>query len=149
MNKIKFNKIPMCEVCKKEPATSFSFFWKDHPKECIGDLELSPALTLTGDELLNAMNNVNNPEIEERHKQEWLDIKKAFVEARRDGICKFAGNCTQDKEVYYIYIDDFFNNPSSMIDWLAHMHEKNWFNEYDFFEMMDRFRKATDSFNAL
>lgn len=35
------------------------------------------------------------------------------------------------------------------VDWLAHMHPKQWMNWSDFMDMVKRFRVATDSFNSL
>jgi hypothetical protein len=47
---------------------------------------------------------------------------------------------------YSVEIDRFFDSPSSTVDWLAHLHEKAWFQADDFFDMLDRFRTSTDSF---
>jgi len=64
------------------------------------------------------------------------------------GDWKFACECTTENEKYYIQLKDFFANPSSSVDWMAHMHEKSWMDWNNFMEMMDRFRKATDSYGA-
>lgn len=93
---LKFKKTPVCEICKKEPAITFS---------CIG----TPA------------------------KLKW----------------KFAGDCSAKTEFYYIQLTAYFKSPAATVDWLAHMHEKNWFDASDFLEMIHRFRKATDSEFAL
>jgi hypothetical protein len=92
MNKIQWRRVPQCEVCGNEPATSFSWF-KD------------------------------------------------------DGTWKFCGDCTRETETYYIQFNSIFKSPSSTVDWLAHMHEKNWMNWQVFGDMMHRFRAATDSFH--
>jgi len=136
--KVKFKETPLCEMCGNEPATSFSFFWKKEPKDMP---PFEGKTSYTGKELLELVET-------EDSKKEWKDRKKKFVEYNHDGVCKFAGDCTSDIEFYYIYIDQFFRSPASIIDWLAHMHEKNWFNEDDFFDMMDRFRNATNSFGG-
>jgi hypothetical protein len=39
-----------------------------------------------------------------------------------------------------------FDSPSLTVDWLAHLHEKSWFQADDFFDMRDRFRRSTGSF---
>lgn len=61
----------------------------------------------------------------------------------------FCDKCQNESNPYWIGFDDFFNDTASIIDWLAHMEEKTWFDEKDFFEMMRRFRKATDSYGGL
>ncbi len=96
--KTPFKKIPKCEVCENEEASSFS---------CM-------AVAKNGD------------------LTEW----------------KFCGECTSDKEAYYMEFDRFFDSPTSTVDWLAHVHEKgvDWKN---FMDMMHRFREATDSYGAL
>jgi hypothetical protein len=50
---------------------------------------------------------------------------------------------------YHFEIADFFKSPIATIDWLAHLHEKGWFDADDFCAMMERFREATDSYGAL
>jgi hypothetical protein len=59
----------------------------------------------------------------------------------------FAGACTTESERYYMEFKRIFKSPASTVDWLAHMHEKNWMDWNDFMDMMDRFRAATESFN--
>ena len=80
---------PLCEVCRLEPATSFSF------------------------------------------------VDKRWV---------FVGNCTSDSERYYIEFKRLFRSPAATVDWLAHMHEKNWMDWDSFMDMLTRFRQATESF---
>lgn len=58
----------------------------------------------------------------------------------------FTGGCTSGKERYYIMLEGFFKSPASTVDWLAHMYEKTWFEPNDFFDMIDRFREATQSY---
>lgn len=66
-----------------------------------------------------------------------------------NGTWKFCGGCTSDQEDYYIEFDRFFKTRGATIDWLAHMHEKNWMNWSNFMDMIHRFRQATDSFREL
>ena len=44
--------------------------------------------------------------------------------------------------------EKFFLEPAQMIDWLAHLHEKDWMDWRDFMGMTTRFRAATESYNA-
>lgn len=62
---------------------------------------------------------------------------------------RFTCDCTSDNEVYHIRFDHIFDSAPATVDWLAHMHEKNWMDWNDFIEMIYRFRKATNSFNWL
>lgn len=55
----------------------------------------------------------------------------------------------EDFNEYHFEIADFFKSPGATIDWLAHLHEKPWFDANDFCAMLHRFRKETDSFGAL
>jgi hypothetical protein len=60
------------------------------------------------------------------------------------GEWKFVCDCTKEIEDYYIYIEDFFSIPPVTVDWMAHMHEKNWMDWGDFMDMMTRFKIATN-----
>jgi hypothetical protein len=55
----------------------------------------------------------------------------------------------EDWNEYHFPIAGFFATPASTTEWLAHLSEKRWFDPKDFFEMIHRFRKATDSYFAL
>jgi hypothetical protein len=68
------------------------------------------------------------------HREKWLFVSTASPE---------------DLDDYHFPIRDFFRSPSSTTDWLAHLSEKGWFDSQDFFEMLHRFRKATDSFGGI
>lgn len=50
---------------------------------------------------------------------------------------------------YRFSIEGFFRAPASTVDWLAHLSEKSWFNATEFCDMMERFRRATDSYFCL
>ena len=91
-----FKTKPICELCGKNEATSFSFFVDDSKS----------------------------------YSSNW----------------KFVCECTADNERYAILIQRFFSNPSSTVDWMAHMHEKDWMDWNNFMDMMTRFRAATDSY---
>lgn len=65
------------------------------------------------------------------------------------GDWKFCGDCTSDTESYYIELNRIFSSSESTVDWLAHMHEKNWMDWKKFMDMMHRFREAADCFNKL
>jgi hypothetical protein len=64
------------------------------------------------------------------------------------GEWKFVCGCTAKSDGYYILINDFFASPPATVDCLAHMNDKKWMNWNDFMCMMERFRKATNSFGA-
>jgi hypothetical protein len=55
----------------------------------------------------------------------------------------------EDWNEYHFEIDRFFCSPASIVDWLAHLSEKSWFDAADFCTMIHRFRKATGSFFEL
>lgn len=85
---------PKCEVCGKEPATSFSYF--------DGGFEDEP-------------------------EKGW----------------KFTGDCTTDKEAYWILISQYPAAPwMKNRSWLGHLREKRWFIESDFLAMLKRFEEA-------
>lgn len=50
---------------------------------------------------------------------------------------------------YHFEICEFFRSPASTVDWLAHRHEKPWFDPMDFLDMIDRFREAADCYGSL
>jgi len=56
--------------------------------------------------------------------------------------------CNVEYEKYYFNIDKFLNSPPSTIDWLSHLHQKNWINWDNFMDMIIKFRKESDSFNS-
>ncbi len=62
---------------------------------------------------------------------------------------RFCCSCTDETEKYYVKIDSFFSSAASTIDWLAHLHEKDWVDWRDFMNMMDRFRDATGSYSKM
>jgi len=70
----------------------------------------------------------------------------SFSYFQDDECWKFTGDCTTQTEMYYIELETFFKSPPATVDWLAHMHEKDWMNWKDFMGMMHRFRARTDSF---
>lgn len=50
---------------------------------------------------------------------------------------------------YHFEISEFFRSPTATVDWLAHLHEKAWFDPKDFLEMIHRFRHAADCYGGL
>ena len=72
----------------------------------------------------------------------------AYIEDQDGSRWKFCCECTSDNESYYIVFDKFFGSAPSVVDWLAHMHGKNWMDWNDFMDMMTRFRIATSSFGT-
>lgn len=62
---------------------------------------------------------------------------------------RFTGECTSKDEMYYVEFERFFHSPATIVDWMAHMQEKRWFDAVDFFKMMERLRGATRSYGAI
>ena len=71
--------------------------------------------------------------------------------ASAPGCWKFScARCaSNDARSYAFDISRFFHSARSMVDWIAHLHEKAWMDANDFAAMMHRFRAATNSFGAL
>jgi hypothetical protein len=68
----------------------------------------------------------------------------------REGRWMFVSTEVEEKpDEYHFRIDDFFKSPRATVDWLAHLHEKGWFDANDFFAMMHRFREETHSYGVL
>lgn len=57
--------------------------------------------------------------------------------------------CQNKTNPYWMGFEDFFGNDAGMIDWMAHIQEKTWFDHLDFFRMMKRLRKASKCFNKI
>jgi hypothetical protein len=62
------------------------------------------------------------------------------------GHWRFVGYCTNDLEIYWLWIGEFFMSPAETVDAIAHLSQKTWAQHADFARMIIRFRKATDSF---
>ena len=58
---------------------------------------------------------------------------------------KFCGSCTIETEQYHIQFPRFFKDHTTVVGWMGHMMEKNWFDPKDFCKMMKRLRDATES----
>ncbi len=43
-------------------------------------------------------------------------------------------------EAYDFAVERFFRTPASTVDWMAHLHEKQWFRPRKFFDFIDRLR---------
>ena len=132
----RFKKWPQCEECWAEPATSFSFIRDGKFIKGKGE-----PVMLTGKALFQAMNRTIEPPPMDPY------LPKDYCGPT--GRWRICGNCTSTSEMYYIRFDSFFGSYRSTIDWLAHMHEKDWMNWEDFMNMMDRFREATGSYWAI
>jgi len=55
----------------------------------------------------------------------------------------------QEPDEYCFRIDGFFLSPAAIVDWLAHLSEKKFFDPVDFLAMIHRFREATGSYGVL
>jgi hypothetical protein len=81
---------------------------------------------------------------------ELLPNEPAEHFTHRNGRWMFVSTVAHElPDEYHFEIDRFFNSPRSTVDWLAHLHEKTWFDANDFCEMMDRFRIVTGSYGAI
>lgn len=136
-----FKNPPMCEVCGKNEAVSFSFF---HREDCDYDgaggkfMSMKP---MTVGKLLELPKEIM--ETHSRHNDSVRELYNLKYE------CKFTCQCTEDTELYYIFIDKFFRSPEATTDWIAHMSEKVWFDFKDFCWMMKRLRASTSSYGKL
>ncbi|HLP45076.1 MAG TPA: hypothetical protein VK469_03980, partial [Candidatus Kapabacteria bacterium] len=70
---------------------------------------------------------------------------KDYSKEGEKGQWKFSCNCTNSTERYYIMFEDFFSDPSKLVNKLAHMHQKTWMDWNNFMDMMTRFRAALSS----
>ncbi len=50
---------------------------------------------------------------------------------------------------YEIQLDRIVNSPEALIDWMAHLQEKSWFNPIKFFQFFDRFRRENNLYGSL
>jgi hypothetical protein len=75
-----------------------------------------------------------------------LDLLKGWISCSNKDAAEWAFVCKSCPEGFYdIAASRFFRSTESMIDWLAHLKEKNWFDPRKFFEFMHRLR-ANGSF---
>jgi hypothetical protein len=69
--------------------------------------------------------------------------------ADQSGTWKFAGACSSERELYYVFIrgrgQGFFDSVQSRERWLAHLSEKRWFDRTDFDAMLRRYGAAGGS----
>jgi len=49
---------------------------------------------------------------------------------------------------YDIQVASLVKSPEALVDWLAHLNEKSWFNPKKFFSYFERFRSDNDLYNA-
>ncbi len=56
-------------------------------------------------------------------------------------ICKDAPEHHSD---YSVLVGDLVKSPESLIDWMAHLNEKTWFNSKKFFDFFTRLRKENN-----
>ncbi len=64
---------------------------------------------------------------------------------KREGKWRFV--CVDENnynEFYHISIKEYFKSPMQTVDWMAHIHRKDWMNNDNFMDMIVRFRKATN-----
>ena len=75
-----------------------------------------------------------------------IPIEKGyFVGNMRDGSWQFVSyEAPELMRDYPILGADLAANSASLVDWLAHLHEKVWFKPFKFFRFMHDFRRRTD-----
>ena len=49
---------------------------------------------------------------------------------------------------YDIAVSDLIKSPESLVDWLAHLRQKSWFDPAAFFDFFVRFRKDNSLFGG-
>lgn len=140
--RIWFPKSPLCEMCKAEIATSFSYF---RPRRRKTQRESEEALAEEAAKYEPSMRTLADI-------RGMLD--PGLPGAARDetiGQWFFCGDCTSEKETYFVYIEQLFGSPASTVDYLAHLNEKVWAQDswQSFMDMLYRFREATGSFGAM
>lgn len=50
---------------------------------------------------------------------------------------------------YWIAVQDIVKSPEALVDWMAHLNEKSWFNAKKFADFFTRFRKENNFFGSL
>jgi hypothetical protein len=118
-----FPREPLCEICEREPADQFIYFHVPPRRE--PDLE---------------------PAREEKEQLEAEGDEPKDPNAAKKKGWRFCGACMNDEGTYPIEVDRFFHSAPATVDWIAHLHEKNWMDWRDFADMMDRFRESTQSY---
>jgi hypothetical protein len=64
------------------------------------------------------------------------------------GEWSFVGKDAPEKSgEYNVAVDDLLSSPKSLVDWLAHLHEKTWFDPEKFFQFFERFRESNGLYN--
>jgi len=121
-----FPKEPVCEICEAEPADQFIYF------------HVAPRRAPDPDAVQ-----------EEGEQQEAEGNEQIDPNAAKKTGWRFCGACMYEEGTYPIEIDRFFHSPPATVDWIAHLHEKNWMDWRDFADMMDRFRHSTQSYGQV
>jgi hypothetical protein len=124
-----FKKAPMCELLYDKPAEFFVYRGDFKPRPKTRAEETPEELQIT---FLSVSQVKSYPSP--------LPVGNSIFVSRE---------APEGMTDYGLEIWDFFKSPASTVDWLAHLSEKAWFDADDFFAMIYRFRKATDSYGAL
>jgi hypothetical protein len=124
--KVEFKKQPMCELLHNKPAKFFTYRGDFVP------LYVKKDEPPDDESWLKPMSISELPESEPIGN--WVFVSMEAPESLSD---------------YTFEIDDFFKSPSSTVDWLAHLHEKAWFDANDFCAMLHRFRASADCYFCL
>lgn len=73
-----------------------------------------------------------------------------FVADVHTGVWGFVSKDAPDRMgEYWIQASELVRSPEALVDWLAHLYEKSWFDPVKFFEFMHAFRKENDLYMKL
>lgn len=50
---------------------------------------------------------------------------------------------------YNVPVDDICKSPEALVDWIAHLNEKSWFDAKKFADFFARFRKENNLYGSL
>lgn len=50
---------------------------------------------------------------------------------------------------YNVPVNDIIKSPEALVDWIAHLNEKTWFDPTKLADFFTRFRKANNLFSSL
>ena len=86
----------------------------------------------------------------ERNGQEIPIDNGFFVASTKTGVWSFISvDAPEVHSDYFIPVKDIVKSPEALVDWMAHLNEKSWFDANKLLDFFTRFRKDNDLFNSL
>ena len=77
-----------------------------------------------------------------------IEIKDGFFASpNHSGDWEFVDRDAPSHNDYNIKVSDLTQTPEALIDWLAHLNEKTWFDPKKFFDFIQDFRNRNGIFN--